>query len=462
MGSGGSDPYGIFAARKSLRGTYDTDKEIADRLGTIAGDRAATVAEGRAELARRREEDAAIAHVEATERERTFREFNEETARQIAAIRERKIDPTRVFASNGMKSLGIAASVVDGLYAGLHGKDRNAAVEQINHMIDQDIGIQEREIAREGSTIGARMNLLGEMRATYKDTQLAEAQARSLMYEAMKEQIAAEAARWDAPTAKAEADHAISALTREQSKLDIETALKKQADARAAAAAKAAADALKWKRDMEEREMRVKEGELIVKANAAKKTAADRADEKADEARKALGKELSDEKLVAAKKTIDDIKRKIVNPEGEVDGKKRIPGTGPNADTREKLFPGDRPPLAAGLLIPGYGGAHYLGKLDAEERIGRQDWARLADSYRVAVTGAGAGQEELARLMESFQGANTPAEQANAIRLADGMLAEREARIRASYDPEIVSEYDRRAAHERATRPKTVAREPVK
>jgi hypothetical protein len=100
--------------------------------------------------------------------------------------------------------------------------------------------------------------------------------------------------------------------------------------------------------------------------------------------------------------------------------------------------------------------------LNPEERVGRMEWNRLFDAYKVAVTGAGAGKEEIESLRNSFSGANTPEEQAAAIRLADAQLTDREDRIRAGAPAAARQKYDENLRDVHGGRAAPVRREAVK
>lgn len=446
---GGRDPFGIDKARKGLRGTYDQDIDAIQRGSMAERGRAGVLADGAATLAREKEEDAAIARLEAEEANRGFREYQAETQRQVDLIREKRINPSVLFPDAGSKAMAIAGGVLGGFYMGLNRLTKNPFIEDLNRSIDRFIAVEEKNLQNQKDVVAERRGILAEQRAIFKDEQSAKLQARNLYYEGAKEQIAAEAARYDDPAIAAKADQAIAAVNREQSKLDLDGALKKAAEAKAAAAAKAALEERRRKAALEERKMRVEEAEVLIKASAKN----DAGDKEHNHRLGELSKEMSKPDLVAAKKLIDDLKPKMMNYiTGEVDGSRRVPGTGPWANARDSWW---NKPLIGGAdnPIPGLG-------LSEEERVGRQNWDRLGLSYRRAITGAGGSNEEAEKIEKAFQGANTPAEQANAIRQGDDSLAEQEARILAGY-PDVAEEYKARVAAERAKRPQTVKREPV-
>jgi hypothetical protein len=446
---------------RELRGSYDKDKDAIAR-GTEA-ERAKTefIAAGASQLAQERQDDAAIQALEAANAQKHFEDYSAETQRQIDDIRTQKIRPPEILQGAG-GVMAVLGGAVGGLYMGINRLSSNPFIDNLNRTIDREIATQEKNLATQKESIAERKGVLADMRATYKDAALARLQARNIYFEAAKEQLASDAATYDSQAIQSRADQAIAAISREQTKLDIDQAIKKAAAAQAAAAAAEHRRQVDFENRLKLQEMQNKT--ITANAQAAKDFRA--GGEKAQEQSQTLAKELSDPKLVEARRTIDDIKSKVMRaqgPNGEAayDNTTRIPGTGRSADTREDLFPGEKPGIAAGF-IPGYGVAHSVGKLSPEERIGRQEWNRLFDAYRVAVTGAGASVEELDRLKASFQGANTPAEQQAAIRLADASLVDRESRIKAGVPNEVARAYDARVRQEQAARVGPVRREPVK
>lgn len=456
-GGGGSkvdDYWGIKAEQKRLLGTFDAERDAKGREGAAEAVRAVNMADRQAELSRLKEEDAAIAHAERAEADQRFTDHMAETERQLDLVRAKKIDPER-YLNNRSPVLTVLGGLFGGIYQGINKLSSNPFLDELNREADRDIAAQREDLANERESVSTRMSLLGQMRSIYKDHELAELQTKNLIYEAAKERIAAEAARDETPIMQARTQQGLTAIDRAQSQLSlqIKEAAKREAAAQAAAAAAAARAARK-----ESFDQTVKLIELGIEDKKASNTV--RKDQQAQ--LQTLGKELSDEKLVNARKTINDLKRKLINPEtGEIDGSRGIPGVGPGADFRESIAPPLEGSLgSAPMIVPRAAAAAALG-LSPEERVGRQEWNRLFDSYKVAVTGAGAGVEEIESLRKSFSGAKTPAEQAAAIRLADEMLTERESRIKAGADPDVARYWDQRVGEERAARPKTTPRKPV-
>jgi hypothetical protein len=266
-GGGNGDPYGLRAAQKGLRATYDDEKKAVQSGADAEKARDDVMAAGQGALAAQKAQDAADAHQEAQLAADHFRSYQEDTQRQLDDVRAQKIDPGRLYADGGSKFLAIIGGMVGGMYMGANKLTSNPFLDQMNKNIDRDIAVQEKNIANNMASVSERRSLLGDMRATYKDESLAKLQAKNLYYESAKEQLAAQAATFDSPIVQARADQAITALGREQAKLDITGAMQKAAQAQAAAAAKIAAAERARKADLEERHQRVAEGELIVKAD---------------------------------------------------------------------------------------------------------------------------------------------------------------------------------------------------
>ena len=224
-------------ASADMRATYDADKGAtrAERDAEMA--RAEAVAVGSAALAQQKIDDQEIQAFEAQNAARHFADYSAETQRQIDEVRAKRLNPNERYADSGSAAMAVIGGVLGGLYQGLNHMEKNPFIEQMNKTFEHDLAVQEKNLSTQKEGIGERRHLLAEMRATYKDEALAKLQAKNLYYEGAKEAIAAEAAGYDSPTIQARADQAINALSREQSKLDINSALRKAAAAQAATAA---------------------------------------------------------------------------------------------------------------------------------------------------------------------------------------------------------------------------------
>lgn len=473
-GAGGVSPFGKLqgasaAAQRAVLGTYDVEKEAKGAEGREEAARAAELAAKRSDMFRLQQEDAAIAHQEEREASDRFEAHMAETQRQLDDVKSRKIDPNRYMSESGAGIFSVLGGIVGGLYQGLNHMKSNPFIDDLNKAIDRDIDAQKTDISNEKDAVQGRMSLLSQMRAAYHDHALADLQARNVVYESAKQQLEAEAARYDAPIIQARTQDAVNAIDRQQKQIQQQIAdralLTAQQQAAAAAAAARAARKEAFDNSLKLIELGQKDREIDAKALAERTKAGD----KTEGQLATLGKELSEPKLVEARGVIDDLKRKLTNPAtGQIDGSRGIPGVGPGADLREKIAP----PIGEGGALDVVGalgpagtaaraGSRWALGLSDEERVGRENWNRLFDAYKVAVTGAGASEGEIANLRKSFSGATTPAEQANAIRQADKALAEREARLKAGVNPSVARTFDQRVKQERAAAQQPVVREEV-
>jgi hypothetical protein len=385
-----------------------------------------------------------IARLEEQAATKKFDEHLSEIQTQLDEVRSRKIDPFKKMKDE--PALAVAAvieGIVKGFYEGMSGKTLPSEVDRILAM---DLDAQEKNLANDRANIGEQMSMLGQQRSVFKDHQLAKMQSKNMYYEALKQGIEAESARYDSPIIAARAEQAWVAIDRQQKTLDRDIKQRAQDQARAAAAA-AAAQARAARKEMIETQLKLAELGIKDKEADAKIRKEQR------EGMGELGKELSKPEIVNAEQTIADIKAKMYDPAtGQLSNEKGIPGVGTSGDIRSHWMM--NPLIGSKDDAP-------LG-LTKEERIGRQEWNRMFDAYKVAVTGAGASEGEIENLRKSFGDANSPAEQMNAIRLADEMLQERKARIKATVDDDTARAYDARVKQERAAVPQPVPRTPVK
>lgn len=239
-GGGGGGPRGLSdyeKGSKALRGTYDEDKGAMQRGATAEEDRSALIASGAQDIARQKQDDEMMQRLEAANAAKTFGDYQAETQRQIDDVRSKTINPNRAYSDTGSAVAAVIGGLLGGIYQGINKLDKNPFIEQMNKTIDRDVAAQETDLRTKKESIGERKGLLSDMRATYKDEALAKIQARNLYYEAAKEELMARASEYDSPAIQARADQAITALTREQTKLDINEAIRKAAAAQAAGAA---------------------------------------------------------------------------------------------------------------------------------------------------------------------------------------------------------------------------------
>ncbi len=236
------DPFGVKGAQSKYLGTFDTERTAQQAIGAAEAARAGTVAGLRGNLAQQQQEDAVAQANERDLAQRGFDAHMAEAQQQLDEVRNQKIDPNRLMKTDGMGLMAIIGGLFGGLYMGLNKLDHNPFLDDLNKKIDRDIAAQEKDIDNAHRDVGDRMNLLREQRATFKDNELAKLQTRQLMYEATRNSIEAEAAKYDQPIVAARAQQAISVLDREQAKTDLSIKEAAQRTALAQAAAQSARD----------------------------------------------------------------------------------------------------------------------------------------------------------------------------------------------------------------------------
>ena len=230
------DPYGIGAAQKAQIAALDARMGAMGRAATAEQDRGVLVAEHQANLARMQEEDAAIARSEQDYAGKLFNEQMTEIGRQIDDVKARKVDPLKDFKeAPALGVLAVVGGAVGGFYQGISGGQRNQFLDELDHHIERGIAEQERQIRDEKFALGEGINMLHQQRQAQKDDSLAHAQMRNLAYEAVKNEIAAEADRVGTDIAKANADAAIADIAGRQGALQEQIARQKQSVALAAA-----------------------------------------------------------------------------------------------------------------------------------------------------------------------------------------------------------------------------------
>jgi hypothetical protein len=226
FGGGGG---GGGQARKDLYGTFDREKELMGQLAGVEMDRAAGNARGlheasemqRAEAVRREQESAAQGEM--------LRAYQDQIDLELSAIREQKVDPKAILNDAAPPLM----AMVGNLFSGLAGT--NSYAERIDKIVEREIRAQENNLARKMQGTQARMSLLGQMRQTYKDENLARAQAKALMLEAHKTEMLAYAATFDSPTIATRAAQGANGVDRQIASLKIDEAAKAAAAAAAAA-----------------------------------------------------------------------------------------------------------------------------------------------------------------------------------------------------------------------------------
>ncbi len=231
------DPYGILAAQKAQLGAFDSRMAAMTRAANAEQDRDFKRAEHAAVLARMQEEDAAIGRAEHEYATKLFDEQMTELGRQLDDVKTRKVDPLKDFKeSPALGVLAVVGGAVGGFFQGLSGGSKNEFLETLERHIDRGVAEQERQIRDEKWTLSEGANMLHQQRQAQKDDLLAKAQLRNLTYEAVKNEIAAEAERDGTDIGRANADAAIALVAGQQADLQRQIGEQKRSQAMAAAA----------------------------------------------------------------------------------------------------------------------------------------------------------------------------------------------------------------------------------
>lgn len=232
------DPFGIGAAQRAQLGAYDARMGAMGRAATAEQDRDVMHAEHAANLSRMQEEDAAIARAEQEYAAKHFDEQMTEIGRQLDDVRTRKVDPLKaIHDSPALGAISVLGGMVSGFYQGLTNGQENAFIKDLHMQMDRAVAEQERQIRDEKFVLDEGANMLHQQRQAQKDDALAKMQFRNLMYEAAKNEMAAEAERNGTDIAKANADAGIELVRGEQARLQEQIARQKAAQSAAAASA---------------------------------------------------------------------------------------------------------------------------------------------------------------------------------------------------------------------------------
>lgn len=235
-GGGGGGDFGVGKARKDVYATFPREQGDIQDLASVEKARSDAKAAGMGVIGEDQMAQAARMQEEAENQDRFFTAYGDETNKQLDLVRARQVDTTRLMKDGGTKAAAIIGGLLGGVYQGLNKLSKNPFIDDLNAMISQDIGVQERDIERDIRTVGERKSLLGTMRDVYKDKQLARLQAQNLYYEGFKQQLAAEVAQYDSPAIQARANAAITGVERQQASLKLNDAMQNAARAAAQAA----------------------------------------------------------------------------------------------------------------------------------------------------------------------------------------------------------------------------------
>lgn len=464
-GVGYGDPFAAMrgkldADQARVLGTYDTEKDQTIGLGGLVQEREAAVGQARQVLAAKQVRDAELAQQEADDARARFDDYTAKTDALNAQLAERKVEPGRLMANMDMGSKagmligGIAAGILSALNGG-----RNGVVDQVTKMIDDDVRQQELDIARTRDSVRERNTLLGQYMQIHGNAELAKLQARSAIYSATKDAILGRAEELGSREAMQNAMLAAGQVDRKQAELqqaiDANKLMVAQQQAAAAAAAARAAEEKIWSRQMELAKLGLEKDKLSIEAAKISREG----DDKTNAEVQHLADKLAAPELAADRELVDSLYRRTLGPDGKVDPTKGLPGVGPTADLRERMAAPLSQHSAAQLALRGPVAALAASKavgLDDSERVSRQDWENAKLAYRHLRTGAGGNVKELEGIEKAFQGAQTPAEQVNAIRQLKAAFDQQEARQMAGASPRAQAIFKARVEGISPTMPTTV------
>ena len=465
-GYGGGDPWAAMRGKLDsdqarVLGTYDTEKDQTMGLGGLIQEREAATGQARQLLAAKQVRDAELAQQEADDARARFDDYTSKTDALNAQLAERKVDPGRLMANLDMGSKAgiMIGGIAGGILSALNG-GRNGVVDQLTKMIDDDVQQQYGDIARSRESVRERNTLLGQYMQIHGNAELAKLQARSAMYAATKDAILGRAEELGSREAMQNAMLAAGQVDRKQAELqqaiDANKLAVAQQQAAAAAAAARAAEEKIWSRQMELAKLGLEKDKLSIEAAKIKGEGDDKVNAEVQHLADKLGsKELANNRALA-----ENLYTRMRGADGKIDTTKGLPGVGASADMRERVAPPVSMLSAKDLILRGGPATAALANkaigLDDTERVGRQDWARAVLAYQDAVTGAGATDKEREMLTRAFQGAKTPAEQANAVNQLREFYAQQEARTMAGASPRAQAVFKQRLESIAPSMPTTV------
>lgn len=243
------DPFGIKAANAKILGSFDESKAATANVahGQAAG--AGQIAHLEGVASRRRQEEA---QAQVAAEETALKKYDEqiaETQRQLDDVRSKRIRPMRMMEEgNGLGVAAIIGGIFGGIYQGLHGLKSNPFLDDLNRMIDRQMAADEKNIDNQRASLGQKMSLLQQQRAVYQDARVAKLAAKNIYYEAVREEITAQAKAHDAPLIEQRARIALAELDRAQG--EVQRQFGKEAQANAYAQASRLAAQAKEARDL--------------------------------------------------------------------------------------------------------------------------------------------------------------------------------------------------------------------
>jgi hypothetical protein len=424
---------GVIAKRgEEYEGRMDALKVEAENFATAAE-------------AKRIQVEAEKSVVEATQKEQEEHEAG--TQKAMDEVSKKGVDPGRLMKNKSVFQW--IAMFIGAAAGGAIGSDK--MMEGIRSEIKDDIDAQETDIKQGWKGVEGRKTAYEHMRVRGVDKLTANVRQYDKTLEAVELDLKAKLANATLPEQKAKLEGALQAMQAERAgnQVQIQEYWKGIADKRASAAAAAASAQYARNRQFmkDQQEWELHKSQIVKnlgeggKASAEGKAVAKEEKEtagKVEEYAKRLGPLAEDEAAIR------DLKMKLLDKDGNIDTKRGIPGVGPGADLRANIPVGG----VSGAVVRGTGLG--IAALSEEELTNRVNWDRLALSYKHMVTGAGGSDKEADLIDKAFRGANTPGEQANAIKQADFLLASKKATIGAGYSQKVRDTHAQNAAEVKA------------
>jgi hypothetical protein len=422
-GGGGPSTGGLVNDKvRSIRNEAEWKRTEA----SLEGDQKDITARAMAADAEQRRRDAEQAASEAAHAKEIFDEHEAASQRIADAIAETRIDGSKAYSDGGSAAMAVIGGLLGGLYQGLNKMSSNPFIDQMNRVIDREITVQEAELKNRKDMLADRRNGLAQMRAIFKDDQLAKAEYKKALLDSAMQAAKAKAAEYDSPIIESRVEQAIAPMERNIADLKLEELRKQAAAAQAAAAAKRAAEEKQWERLKWAAELELKDRQVA----AEEKKAGAEAGKKTHEDVKHIGDKLQE----IEKDTPGAVDIRNLSARKGSDG--LIPGTGRAARAREAGAPpiGSVPQDLMMPLNPAYAAGRlatrYFAGLSDEEQDTRNGLMRLHQAARHDVTGAAFSKEEKADIARGQLGLLTAKEETALVDRMSARLEERRNLIR--------------------------------
>lgn len=452
---GGGASGGLAGARNrwlsqesNLVGNLDTEKDILSGRGDAEISQMEQRARLEQDLARRQERDAQLQAATDEQANAKHAEFMAHNQKLADDLGREKIDPKRLFKEQGAghQFMFMLGGALGGFLGAANGTGKNEFLAGMERMVDRDIAAQEKTIDNKKAQLSARQSLMGQMVQQHGDRRLAAMQTKNAMYEAAKLHIKAKGDEASSPIMKANADLQVNAIQGKQDELLTGIAQRSyqtlQQQAQAAAAAQAAQERLLYQRAKDLEEMAFKRDELNLKRFEAEGKYGEAAKKQSNDDNAAVGeatKRLADDDVVKNRDLIQRMERRIDPKTGEVTGLSRTD------DALSKM--GNTKGLNAINPL-----AHVLNRTTSDEtKLSQRDFNQAKLLYQTKVTGSGGSDEQMAKIGEAFEGANSMAEKREAIRMLAAELHRREGLAQASLSDQQKALLQQRLAREGQT-----------